>query len=182
MDTPEGCDVSNRFLDSVMPSAAAVAASALGPISSSAVVAGLNKGLLNSMMPSAAVVAGLNDIADAVRSAALTTEPGNSVAEVIQSFADAAERFPVDVERCLASVVEDEDVKEVLSGADTSGRDVSEGIALFVLLMLLTAVSSAVRVERPDILKVIVEILALPLGIVGVISIFLSYYGNPPRR
>ena len=113
MDTPEGCDVSNRFLDSVMPSAAAVAASALGPISSSAVVAGLNKGVLNSMMPSAAVVAGLNDIADAVRSAALTTEPGNSVAEVIQSFADAAERFPVDVERCLASVVEDEDVKEV---------------------------------------------------------------------
>jgi len=48
----------------------------------------------------------------------------------------------VDVERCLASVVEDEDVKEVLSGADTSGRDdVSEGIALLVLLMLLTAVS-----------------------------------------
>jgi len=53
VETPEGCDVSNRFLDSVMPSAAAVAASALGPISSSAVVAGLNKGVLNSMMPSA---------------------------------------------------------------------------------------------------------------------------------
>lgn len=94
--------------------------------------------IFNSVMPSVAAAAGLNDIADAVRSAAeVTTELGDDAAEVLQSFADAAERFPADVEQYLASVVADEDVKEALSGSDTPDRDVSEGIALLVLLGLL---------------------------------------------